>query len=114
MPDRIRYFNPAASLGPTAAESERKRFYNSAAWKRLRALVLRAHPLCRECLERGLVVEATIAHHVQDRLRRPDLALDRSNLVGVCAPCHSRHHAALRATPGGGQIPRDGTSKTEP
>jgi 5-methylcytosine-specific restriction endonuclease McrA len=96
MPDRIPFFKPAP-LGKTQAEAERAKFYNSAAWLRLRAAFLLANPLCAECGKRGLVVEARIVHHVEERLRRPDLALDRSNLESLCPRCHTAHHARLRA-----------------
>jgi 5-methylcytosine-specific restriction enzyme A len=98
MPERIPYFKPGACLGPTEAEQERKRFYNSTTWLRLRLAVLRARPLCAECRKAGRVVEATVVHHVEERLQRPDLALDTRNLEGLCASCHTRLHGRLRQT----------------
>jgi 5-methylcytosine-specific restriction protein A len=106
MPDRIPYFRPAAALGPTEAEGERKAFYNSAAWRRLRAAVLRARPLCARCAKAGLVVEASIVHHVEERLQRPDLAFATSNLEGLCPSCHTAHHGRLRRPPGGAETSR--------
>ena len=62
---------------------------NSEAWYRLRRSVLAEQPLCPECEARGVIEPATQVHHINDN------AMDnsRSNLVGLCAPCHSRHTA---------------------
>lgn len=96
MPSKIYYEDRSALLGLTEAEAERKRFYNSRAWKALRAFQLRVEPLCRRCLAEGLVIEATTVHHVVERLTRPDLALSRSNLESLCASHHSTHHTTRR------------------
>lgn len=64
-------------------------FYNSAAWKRVRADRLFANPLCSPCSERGLVKVATVVDHTVDRRTAPDRALDLTNLVSMCVPCHS-------------------------
>ena len=62
---------------------------NSEAWYRLRRSVLAEQPLCPECEARGVIEPATQVHHINDN------AMDnsRSNLVGLCASCHSRHTA---------------------
>ena len=63
---------------------------NSEAWYRLRRSVLAEQPLCPECEARGLIEPATQVHHQNDN------AADntRSNLIGLCASCHSKHTAA--------------------
>jgi 5-methylcytosine-specific restriction protein A len=94
MQGRIPRYKPGRSMGPTEAESERKRFYNAGRWLDTRKLVLARHPLCESCLAHGHVVEATIVHHRQERLQRPDLAFDLANLAASCGPCHTRHHNA--------------------
>lgn len=68
-------------------------FYDRAAWRRLRAWFLAANPLCWRCLERDELVPAEIAHHIIERLERPDLALDPANLMALCWSCHSKLHA---------------------
>ena len=73
----------------TTAKNGRLLPLNSEAWYRLRRSVLAEQPLCPECEARGVIEPATQVHHINDN------AMDnsRSNLVGLCAPCHSRHTA---------------------
>jgi 5-methylcytosine-specific restriction protein A len=74
------------------ALAERKRFYNSARWLKLRAAFLRANPLCLDCEARGDLTPATTPHHVEERLANPDRALDWDNLRPLCSSCHSKRH----------------------
>jgi 5-methylcytosine-specific restriction endonuclease McrA len=39
-------------------------FYKTARWRRLRKLQLIQHPLCKFCLERGIVTSANVVDHV--------------------------------------------------
>jgi hypothetical protein len=62
--------------------------YNSAHWRRRRALQLREHPLCRFCLEgRGLVVPAEVADHVEPHHGDPNRFFC-GDLQSLCRPCH--------------------------
>jgi 5-methylcytosine-specific restriction enzyme A len=74
------------------AKQERDGFYNRARWIKCRMWFLGRHPLCEDCIERGEIVPATVPHHIQERLARPDLAYTESNLVALCGPCHTRRH----------------------
>jgi HNH endonuclease len=110
MPRRIPYFKPPWNKPPKgsrflkvagapagAAEDERKKFYNGAAWRRTRKAFLGTNPICLRCLEgkRGLVA-ATVVHHKVERLDDPDLAYDMNNLEALCASCHSGIHSSNR------------------
>lgn len=68
---------------------KRKVGLNSAAWKKLRAVVLAEEPLCRWCLARGLYVASTDVDHIVDT--REDYSDNncRQNLAGMCHECHS-------------------------
>jgi len=70
--------------------AERNRFYQRAAWKRLRAAHLQAEPLCRACRRAGRLVEATVVDHVIPFESPNDpLALDAGNLQSLCKSCHN-------------------------
>ncbi|WP_227254836.1 HNH endonuclease [Frigoriglobus tundricola] len=72
---------------PDSRPSAHKRGYTRN-WQRLRLMVLNDEPLCRHCAANGRDVAAEHVDH--------DVALeaggtnDPSNLVPLCASCHSR------------------------
>lgn len=53
-------------------------------WRRLRDVIIRREPICRQC---GKQV-TTDVHHIEPVVRRPDLALVQSNLLPCCSECH--------------------------
>jgi 5-methylcytosine-specific restriction endonuclease McrA len=73
--------------------AERRRFYNSAQWRKCRALKLAESPLCELCLEQDAITPATEVHHVEKLADAPERALDLSNLMGLCL----HHHNSLTA-----------------
>ena len=89
--DAIRRYNR------TPERVEAMAFYSSARWRRLAAMVLRRQPICTDCQREP----STVVHHDKPRRDYPDLAYDIDNLIGLCASCHSRLEARLRATGGG-------------
>lgn len=67
-------------------------------WRRKRAEVLRAEPLCRLCAEAGRVTPATDVDHIESFAGPDDpLRLDRSNLRPLCGPCHRARSARQAA-----------------
>lgn len=62
-----------------------------ARWRKIRAAYIAQHPLCEDCLEKGLTTPVAEVHHV--------LPLDHggshdfSNLHSLCKPCHSKQSA---------------------
>lgn len=79
-------------------------FYATAAWRRVRALVLmRDGGMCCECMRRWRAGEhvrprpATLVHHIVPYKDAPDKALETDNLESLCDTCHNRRHEALDA-----------------
>jgi 5-methylcytosine-specific restriction protein A len=59
-----------------------------AAWRRLRAAFLAAHPLCEACAAQGVL---TPASHVDHRIAKAAGGTDdEENLAAYCPSCHSR------------------------
>ena len=85
------------SAGPGFARSDglstTERGYG-ADWRKVRALVLRAEPMCRMCRAEGRYTPATEVDHIQRFFGREDpLRLDLGNLRPLCVP----HHRARTA-----------------
>lgn len=77
---------------------ERQKIYNTDRWRKLRLNYLSQHPLCEECLKRGIIKSAQDIHHVisfmttDDMCEREKLAFDSSNLQALCRDCHCEKH----------------------
>lgn len=60
-----------------------------AAWRRLREAKKRDEPLCRRCLERGIVREMDLVDHIVPIEVAPERRLDWDNLQSMCTDCHA-------------------------
>ena len=88
------------------AQNKLYRFYISKAWIHLREDVMQEqHYECQMCKARGIVTSKSVAadqegrnpielvvHHIKPVRKRPDLALDRDNLMVLCPECHYLIH----------------------
>lgn len=75
-----------------------KAFYNSGAWKRVRAYVIaRDHGLCHECGHPGYIV-----HHVKEltpsNIHNRKISLSPANLEYLCKDCHDKIHGVGAST----------------
>ena len=70
-----------------------QRIYGTKRWKELRLQVLADEPVCHWCKRRP----STQADHIIEIHRNPDLAYERSNLVGSCQPCNSKRGSTYQA-----------------
>jgi 5-methylcytosine-specific restriction enzyme A len=93
----------AAARSPDERPSPTARGYDGR-WRRIRANVLSAEPLCRQCLADGRVVVATVVDHI--RPLRDGGTHARDNLQPLCESCHNKKSAregnAIRRAEGEG------------
>ena len=87
----------------------RQKGYNTTAWRNAREAYLTEHPLCENCLSRGVVKPAEHVHHKRSPFKGDDvnwtLLLDPNNLQALCAECHRLEHERIAG--------RDGRSPQE-
>ena len=80
------------------ARSVPKSFYTSRAWQACRASYLQLHPLCEDCLMRGIYMPAAHVHHMiwltPDNWQDAGIALNHANLRALCVECHNRRHSS--------------------
>jgi 5-methylcytosine-specific restriction endonuclease McrA len=100
MPDEIPYLDDRpADYQATEEERERKRFYASVRWRKVRKWFLAKNPLCVHCQAKGRFTAATTVHHLVERLVDPSLAFKVENLEALCSSCHTKHHNKIRWNP---------------
>lgn len=75
---------------PEQAMKERKRSadeYHTWKWTRLSRAYRAAHPLCAECLKKGLFVPAQVVDHIIPAAICDDF-WDENNWQSLCRPCN--------------------------
>lgn len=70
-----------------SANREWRNWYKLAAWLRRRKWQLQEQPLCERCKANGLIVEATVANHVDPHRGDWDKFIN-GRLESTCKPCH--------------------------
>lgn len=75
---------------PAARPAEDFAFLNTAAWRKLSKVYLRAHPLC-ECCKAAQRVPIPPSEHCDHMIGREQggAELDWANLMALCKSCHS-------------------------
>lgn len=93
MPNKPQRYRPSLPSRPSPSEAARpsahERGYNSR-WQRFRLSYLADHPLCVPCSTAGRTVEATRIDHIDGKGPLGDRGYDETNLVAMCASCHSK------------------------
>src|SRR4030095_13318577 len=64
-----------------------RKLYDSPAWRRRRAMQLKVHPLCKMCMDNGVVAVARVADHIIPH--RGDLKLFNGPLQSLCKYHHN-------------------------
>lgn len=67
----------------------RQEFYRSSHWRKLRSIILKKSPLCKYCLNKGIITPASVCDHIIDIKYAPDKRLDSSNITTLCEKCHN-------------------------
>ncbi|MGA0081666.1 MAG: HNH endonuclease [Ilumatobacteraceae bacterium] len=70
------------------AHNFRNPLYNTTAWRRLRAAVLREQPMCVHCAETGAITLAQMVDHIKPVRLGGDM-WDPDNLQPLCNKCHA-------------------------
>ena len=68
-------------------------------WRRESKQFLQEHPLCRTCLEKDHIVEATVVDHVIPHRGDPKLFWDKRNWSPSCKKCHDRKTGTYDSRP---------------
>lgn len=100
-----KYFNQGLPSSVYSDEADRKRFYKSRRWSKLRQQVLeRDNFECQMCKSKGRLTLDSIkqtgikkkptlnVHHVMELEYYPGYAMDKNNLITVCIRCHNAIH----------------------
>ena len=78
------------------------KFYNSAAWRRLRNFTIQSSPLCYECLQHYKLNTAEHVHHLKrfacgaTEEEQWKLFLNPNNLRCLCKKCHEKYHIKMK------------------
>lgn len=90
--------------------SEHADLYNSRRWRMRRVSQLKAHPLCKRCMDRGLVTAASVAHHIVPHRGDPVLFYTGA-LRSVCKQCHDSVEQSIEKTGSATEVGVDGWPK---
>lgn len=89
IPAGTKYCEKHKKLHPEAVRSAGSRGYGRA-WQKARKEYLAVHPLCVECMKRGLYVKATDVDHIVPHRGDRTLFWDKENWQALCHSCHSK------------------------
>lgn len=68
------------------------KFYQSTAWRKLRAVKLKQSPMCEQCERNGRITPAQMVDHIVP-INKGGASLDIENLQSLCNACHNRKSA---------------------
>lgn len=83
-------------------------WYSHRRWRRIRARQLAKEPLCRHCLERGLITEATEVDHIEPHRGDRDKFWYGAK-QSLCSTCHGSKTAKDEGKRFRSAVAEDGT-----
>lgn len=89
VPAGQKYCEKHKSMHPEEIRSASSRGYGNR-WRKARKSFLQTHPLCEECLKRGVYTKATVVDHRVPHRGDSKLFWDQSNWQALCKPCHDK------------------------
>ena len=66
--------------------------YNTRRWRKLRATILKAQPICVMCEQKNRYTSANVVDHIEP-INKGGAVWNTSNLQALCTPCHNRKSA---------------------
>lgn len=80
---------PLRPTRPTREQDPIQRIYDTANWKRYRALILAHNPICcRIWKGEQCTRPSTMVHHIRSPRTAPELFTTPENTIALCANCH--------------------------
>ena len=69
---------------------EKRKFYSSYAWQKLRNGKVKEHPYCERCWSKWEIIatENLQGHHIKSFKDYPELRLDEDNVAVLCRVCN--------------------------
>ncbi len=71
------------------------KFYNSTAWRKVRANFVKSNPVCVDCLAIGRVTPVDVVDHIEE-INDGGATLDPANLQSLCHAHHNKKSSAHR------------------
>jgi 5-methylcytosine-specific restriction protein A len=87
--------------------SQHEHPHGTAYWKRRRLLQLKAEPLCRMCLQNGLVTTASVADHIEPHHNNWN-KFKLGALQSLCERCHNQTKRLFELRGYGLEVDKDG------
>lgn len=78
-----------------------RKVYHSSGWLKLREAYFIEHPLCEDCLEKGIIKATEEIHHIipiskgETLEEMKTIGYDWNNLRGLCKDCHKKIHKRM-------------------
>lgn len=67
--------------------TEYRRLYDRPRWRRIKTYQLHIHPLCAWCMNKGIVMAASVVHHVVPH-KGDETSFFTGALISLCKACH--------------------------
>jgi len=71
---------------------DNSKFYNSRAWRKIRAAFLQEYPDCVQCKRDDIVTPGNVVDHIKP-ITEGGHKTDRTNLQTMCKACHDKKSA---------------------